>query len=87
MAKKVTFKMNIAGFDEVRNSGPVQARCHEAARAVASRANSMTRGLFYSDVRPGRKRCHAMVKPSDGERGNIAVKDNLRKNILLKALG
>lgn len=87
MAKKVTFKMNVAGFDEVRNSGPVQALCLGKAQSVAARANAETRGSFTADVRPGRKRCHAMVKPADGESGNIAVKDNLRKNILLRALG
>lgn len=87
MAKAVRFKVNIAGFREVRNSAGAQAVCLEKAQAIASRANGQTHGRFVADVRAGKTRCHAMVKPADGDAGNLAVRDDRRKNILAKARG
>lgn len=84
---KVIFKPNGAGFREVLNSGSVQSLCLSEIQAACSRANSMTKGEFTCNVRPGRNRCHAMCYPAHSARGNLAARDNLKKNILLKAKG
>lgn len=87
MAKKVDFKVNIAGFNEIRNSGGVQSLCLSKAEAIAARANAQTHGRFVADVRSGKTRCHAMVKPADGSDGDLAARDDKRKNILASARG
>ncbi len=97
MASTIRFKPNRAGFNAVRNSAGVQALCLREAEAVRDRANHLTstrhvgggkvKGEFVADVRPGKTRCTAMVKPADGIPGNIAAHDCLADNVLLKAKG
>lgn len=87
MASNVRFKYSKAGFDAVRNSAGAQEVCLSYAKAIAARANAQTKGSFVADVRPGKSRCHAMVKPADGGAGDVAARDNLRKNILARARG
>lgn len=87
MASGIRFKANLAGFRELRNSAGAMEACMAPARAACARANAMTKGEFVADVRPGKTRCHAMVKPADGPTGDIAARDNLRENVLLRAKG
>ena len=78
---RVRMKINVAGFDEVRNWASTQSACMEIAGGIAARAEGMSHGSFTADVRPGSHRCHAMVKAADA----IAARDCLRRNALLKA--
>lgn len=88
MASNIVFRHNRAGFIELRNSPAMQAECLAKAEAIASRATSASHGgEWVADVREGRDRCVAMVKPADGPKGNIAVADNYRRNTLLKSRG
>ena len=67
MAKpEIKFVPSIAGFRQVRNSGPVQRVCLRAAQGIAQRARH-GRYSYQTDVQPGKTRCHARVAWSPSE--------------------
>lgn len=78
MAKSY-FKYSRAGFNELRRSPEMLAACQEIASSVCSRAGKG----FGTGTRMYRSRCGVAVFPVTQE----GVRDNLKNNTLLKALG
>ncbi len=78
---KTYIKWDLKAFDNFRNSPKVQSEILARAERVKKQAESFG-GEYKADVRPGRKRAHAMVKATDFK----AVRMNAKSNILLKSL-
>lgn len=79
---KWTFKPNLKGFKELRNSAEMQAVLKEKAESIQSKA-AASGGSYGSNVQAGATRAHARVYAADDK----AKQDNLKNNILLKAIG
>lgn len=79
---KVKFVMNIAGFDELRNSHEVQQLLLSKANSIASSAKSKSNGSYITDVQPGKKRAHARVTTADKRARDMEY----NYNCLLKSL-
>lgn len=76
---KIRFKISSPGVREFMNSTPVQTELFEHAQKVQSRA-----GAGYEvSIQAGKARAHARVATVTEK----AVRENLRNNTLLKALG
>ena len=71
--------LNSEGVRELLKGPDMQALLLERAQEIAARAGSG----YETDVFVGRNRANASVFASDPE----AVKDNMKNNTLLKALG
>lgn len=76
---KTKIVLNSAGVREMLKGPDMQALLLERAQAISERAGSG----YETDVFVGRNRANASVFASDPE----AVKDNMKNNTLLKALG
>lgn len=75
-------RWNYSWFPEMRNSEEAQQLCMEQANRVFSQLGP--KKMFYAaDVRPGKNRCHALVKTVT----LTACLDNHYHNSLAKALG
>ena len=79
-AKLTNLRVNKAGANAIRNSSGVQAKLLKMAQAVANGASSSSGKNYVADVRLGKTRAHALVKPGDYD----AVHDNLGHNTILK---
>lgn len=69
MAKDFKFKVNEAGFIELRNSSALQALELSSARRIAdaAKANSYRNSEYTADVQAGKSRAHA--RASSASRG------------------
>lgn len=76
---KTKIVLNSAGVRALLQSQEMQTMLSERAQEIAARAGSG----YETDVFVGRNRANASVFASDPE----AVKDNMKNNTLLKALG
>lgn len=86
MANK--FEPNLAGYISIMNSLGIQARCLSSASAMRDKADSIGSGRYRCDVRPGKKRCHAIVGTTDiVSRRSNAKHNTLRKSIDAGRLG
>lgn len=86
MAKKyATYKLkwNLKAFSEMRNFNTIQGYCLKAAKNGLQATGVSSHSDFACDVRPGKKRCHAMIKTTSYEGMRLDHQDN----VLLKALG
>jgi hypothetical protein len=77
----IELKLNLPGFNAVRNSAEVQSALMRRASAIASRAGSMGAPCTV-DVRTGRTRAHARVSTANAE----SARNNAKSNTLLKSL-
>lgn len=82
MAKK-GFKVNKAGFNELRNSAEVVAILQEKAGSIKMRAESMAGAEFESEVRAYPTRSVGFVRATSFK----AMKACRDKNVLIKAVG
>lgn len=76
---KFKFVLNRKGVSELMNSKEMQA----VLASYASHVQSAAGEGYETDVKPGKRRASARVKPAT----NKAYFTNLRGNTLLKALG
>lgn len=79
---KFTFKENISGFNELRNSNEVQELLLQKAKSIESSAKSKSGGSYTTDVKPGKTRAHARVKTADRRSRNMEY----NHNCLLKSI-
>ena len=78
---KTHIKWDLKAFDNFRNSREVQDEILDRAERIKQQAESFG-GEYKADVRPGKKRAHAMVKAADFK----AARMNAKSNILLKSM-
>lgn len=79
MVKIDKFELNLAGFNEVRNSPKVQSELLARANMAANAASAMGCECV-TDVAAGRTRAHARVSTANDE----SARNNLENNTLLK---
>lgn len=79
MASKMVFKYSRKGFNELRRSPEMLAICQEYAGQVRAQAGKE----YGTERRMYRSRCGVVVCPISP----AGVRDNLKNNTLLKALG
>lgn len=83
MSKKVDFKLNLPGLNEVMRGPAMQGILREKGNQVAGRAKSMCpEGEYKAVTRSGRWIAVTWVSADNYE----AAKDNSENNTLLKAL-
>lgn len=79
MASKMVFKYSRKGFNELRRSPEMLAICQEYADQVRRQAGKD----YGTERRRYRSRCGVVIAPISQD----GVRDNLKNNTLLKALG